>query len=84
MGRTVDAETKGPILLFGEEDRSARRRARRSDEALAEHIVEILSDGTKLGLGHGVDGAMRGSGSFLEVDVMVVGSVWGKVGCFGV
>ncbi|EJF57828.1 hypothetical protein DICSQDRAFT_68362 [Dichomitus squalens LYAD-421 SS1] len=74
----INAESQGPVLLLDEEDRSSAQRVGRVDEAGAEVLVDVFSEGVQFQLREGVDGTEWRYRTFLEGDLEVVGVVLQK------
>ncbi len=47
------------------------------NEAFAEHVIKVFTNGFEFGFGHIVDRTMRGARSFLDFNVMVVRTMRG-------
>src|SRR5882724_13171152 len=67
----VHTESQGAILLLGKEDQCAAWQLGRSDEPLAEHVVEEFMQETKLCAREWVDVAVRRCLVILDVNFMV-------------
>ncbi|KAG5334139.1 hypothetical protein C0989_004339 [Termitomyces sp. Mn162] len=74
----IHTELEGPILLLGEQNRSASSGDQWAYKALAKHVIEVFLQGSELDLGHVVDLAKPRLGTFLKVDLVIVGVVRGK------
>ncbi len=73
----VEAKPEGSVFLLREEDGGAGGRVGGTDEAFSEHVIKVFTNGFELGFGHIVDRTMRGARSFLDFNVMVVGTMRG-------
>ena len=60
----VDTESQGAILLLSKEDGCTTWQLRRSEEPLAEHVIEEFAKETELCAREWVDVAMRSVWSF--------------------
>src|SRR5882724_9732130 len=75
----VHTESQGAILLLSKENRCTTWQLRRSDEPLAEHVVEEFMKETELCARERVDVAMRGCLVILEVNFMIKLAMRGHV-----
>ena len=75
----VDTESQGTILLLCKENGCATWQLRRSDEPLAEHVIEEFTKEPELCARERVDVAMRRHLVILEVNLMIKLAMRGHV-----